>query len=109
MYNRIHKRIYKKIKQYNKIVIARHVGPDPDALGSSIGLKHIIKNTFPDKEVYVIGTPASTFKYIGELDQFSEDMYIDSLLIVTDTPDKKRVDGRKKKDNTRKNDGQPGQ
>lgn len=93
MYNRIHKRIYKKIKQYNKIVIARHVGPDPDALGSSIGLKHIIKNTFPDKEVYVIGTPASKFKYIGELDQFSEDMYIDSLLIVTDTPDKKRVDG----------------
>lgn len=93
MYNRIHKRIYKKIKQYNKIVIARHVGADPDALGSSIGLKHIIKNTFPDKEVYVIGTPASKFKYIGELDQFSEDMYIDSLLIVTDTPDKKRVDG----------------
>ena len=93
MYNRIHKRIYKKIKQYNKIVIARHVGPDPDALGSSIGLKHIIKNTFPDKEVYVIGNPASKFKYIGELDQFSEDMYIDSLLIVTDTPDKKRVDG----------------
>lgn len=93
MYNRIHKKIYKKIKQYNKIIIARHVGPDPDALGSSIGLKHIIKNTFPDKEVYVIGTPASKFKYIGELDQFSEDMYIDSLLIVTDTPDKKRVDG----------------
>lgn len=93
MYNRIHKKIYKKIKQYNKIVIARHVGADPDALGSSIGLKHIIKNTFPDKEVYVIGTPASKFKYIGELDQFSEDMYIDSLLIVTDTPDKKRVDG----------------
>ena len=93
MYNRIHKRIYKKIKQYNKIVIARHVGPDPDALGSSIGLKHIIKNTFPDKEVSVLGTPASKFKYIGELDQFSEDMYIDSLLIVTDTPDKKRVDG----------------
>lgn len=93
MYNRIHKKIYKKIKQYNKIIIARHVGPDPDALGSSIGLKHIIKNTFPDKEVYVIGNPASKFKYIGELDQFSEDMYIDSLLIVTDTPDKKRVDG----------------
>ena len=92
MYNRIHKRIYKKIKQYNKIVIARHVGADPDALGSSIGLKDIIKNTFPNKEVYVVGTPANKFKYIGDLDQFNEDMYIDSLLIVTDTPDKKRVD-----------------
>ena len=93
MYNNIHKKIYKKIKKYNKIVIARHVGPDPDALGSSIGLKEIIKNTFPNKEVYVVGTPASKFKYIGSIDQFNEEMYSNSLLIVTDTPDKKRVDG----------------
>lgn len=93
VYNRIHNKIYKKIKKYNKIVIARHVGADPDALGSSIGLKDIIKNTFPGKEVYVVGTPASKFKYIGQLDHFTEDMYLNSLLIVTDTPDKRRVDG----------------
>ena len=82
MYNNIHKKIYKKIKKYNKIVIARHVGPDPDALGSSIGLKEIIKNTFPNKEVYVVGTPASKFKYIGSIDQFNEEMYSNSLLIL---------------------------
>lgn len=93
MSHNIYKKIYKKIKKNKKIVIARHVGPDPDALGSSIGLKEIIKNTFPEKEVYVVGCPASKFKYIGEMDRFTEDMYLDSLLIVTDTPDKKRVDG----------------
>ncbi len=89
----IYKKIYRKIKKYNKIVIARHIGPDPDALGSSVGLKEIIKKTFPEKEVYVVGSPASKFKYLGTLDKFQESMYQDSLLIVTDTPDRKRVDG----------------
>lgn len=93
MYNRKYNEIYKKIKKYDTIVIARHVGADPDALGSSLGLKEIILNTFPKKKVYVIGHPASKFKYLGILDKFEETMYENSLLIVTDTPDKKRVDG----------------
>ena len=39
----IYKKIYKKIKKYDTIVIARHVGPDPDALGSQLGLKkHLV-------------------------------------------------------------------
>lgn len=88
----VHKKIYKQIKKYNKIVIARHVGADPDALGSTIGLKEIILNTFPNKEVYVVGMPASRHKYIGQLDKFTDDMYNNSLLIVLDTPNKKRVD-----------------
>lgn len=86
-------KIYRKIKKYNKIVIARHVGPDPDCLGSSIGLRDAILNKFPKKEVYAVGNPASTFRYLGNLDKFTEDMYEDSLLIVVDTPDEKRVDG----------------
>ena len=89
----IYQKIYKKIKKYYTIVIARHVGPDPDALGSSLGLKQAILNTFPNKNVYVVGCPASKFRYLGTLDNFSEEMYQDSLLIVLDTPDAKRVDG----------------
>lgn len=88
----IYKKIYKKIKKAPKIIIARHVGPDPDALGSSLGLKEIILNTFPQKKVYTIGAPASKFKFLGELDKYSSEMS-DALLIVTDTPDAKRVDG----------------
>lgn len=86
-------KIYRKIKKYNKIVIARHVGPDPDCLASSIGLRDAIINKFPNKKVYAVGNPASTFRYLGTLDKFTEDMYEDSLLIVVDTPDEKRVDG----------------
>ena len=86
-------KIYRKIKKYNTIVIARHVGADPDALASQIALRDSIKKTFPKKNVYAIGYPASKFKYLGNLDKFQESMYENSLLIVTDTPDKKRIDG----------------
>lgn len=92
VYNK-YKKIYKMIKSYDTIVIARHIGPDPDALGSSIGLRESIKKTFPNKKVYAIGLPTSKFKFMGHVDSFTEDMYKNSLLIVTDTPDKKRVDG----------------
>ena len=88
----IYKQIYKKIKKADTIIIARHVGPDPDALGSSLGLKQIINDNFPDKKVYAIGSPASKFKYIGQLDKLPENLN-NPLLIVTDTPDHKRVDG----------------
>ena len=65
MFN-IYKRIYKKIKEYDTIVIARHIGPDPDALASQIGLKEIIQNKFPKKKVYAVGCPAAKFRFIGQ-------------------------------------------
>lgn len=86
-------KIYRKIKKYDKIVIARHVGPDPDCLGASIGLRNTILNKFPNKKVYAVGSPTSALKYMGNLDRFTDDMYENSLLIVVDTPDKRRVDG----------------
>lgn len=86
-------KIYRKIKKYNKIVIARHVGPDPDCLASQIALRDVILNKFPKKQVYAVGCPTSAFRYLGNLDKFTEDMYEDAILIVVDTPDKKRVDG----------------
>ena len=88
----LYTKIYKEIKKAKKIVLARHIGPDPDALGSTLGLKEIILNNFPNKEVYVVGNSTSKFKFLGTLDKFDESMY-DGLLIVLDTPDKKRVDG----------------
>lgn len=89
----MYKEILKKIKKYNTIVIARHVGADPDALASQIALRDIIVNNFPSKKVFAVGSPASRFKFLGTLDKMNDEMYENSLLIVTDTPDKKRVDG----------------
>ncbi len=87
-----YRQIYKKIKKYDTIVIARHVGPDPDALGSSFGLKESILATFPKKKVYAVGAGTARFRYLGFVDKLPENTE-DALLIVLDTPDKKRVDG----------------
>lgn len=89
------KAIYWKIRRFNKIYIARHIGADPDALGSSIGLREIIKETFPKKEVYAIGASSAKFKYMGQVDKVKEEDFSDALLIVLDTPDLKRIDGVK--------------
>ena len=91
--NNIFKEIYKVIKKYDKIVIARHIGPDPDAIGSQIALRDSIKLTFPNKNVYAIGAGVSRFKYLGSLDKIDVTTLEDSLLIVLDVPNFIRVDG----------------
>lgn len=87
------KTILKKIKKAKRIVIARHIGPDPDALGSQFGLRALIKANYPEKEVYAIGAPSYKLKFMGTLDKMTEDLYIDALGIILDTPDIKRIDG----------------
>lgn len=42
--------ILEKIKAYDTIIIHRHQRPDPDAIGSQVGLKEILKTNFPDKK-----------------------------------------------------------
>lgn len=42
--------IIQAIQKHQKIIIHRHVRPDPDAIGSQCGLKAILQNTFPKKE-----------------------------------------------------------
>lgn len=93
MLNNIYKSIYKNIRKYNTIVLARHIGADPDAIASQIALRDIILNTFPKKKVFAVGYPTSKFRFLGLLDKFNEDLYKKSLLIVLDTPDLKRIDG----------------
>ena len=84
--------IYNLIKKYENIVIARHIGVDPDAMASSFALKNSILLTFPDKRVRLLGTGSNRFSYFGKLDKV-EEIPENTLLIVTDTPDKKRIDG----------------
>ena len=88
----IYKAIYNEIKKYKKIYIVRHIGPDPDAYGSQMSLKDTILETFPDKEVYAIGTTVAKFKYFGKVDRVSSFDYENSLLIALDVPDNRRVD-----------------
>lgn len=86
----MYKKIYREIKKYDTIVIARHIGVDPDALASQLALRDSIRLTFPEKKVYAIGTGSAKFMHIGRLDKLEP--VENALLIVTDTPDQRRVD-----------------
>lgn len=85
------RKIYKTIKKYDTIVISRHIGVDPDAMASQIGLRDAILATFPEKKVYAVGNGGNKFSYLGKLDHYDGNGE-NALLIVLDTPDKKRVD-----------------
>lgn len=87
------KSIYKTISKYQNIVIARHIGPDPDAVASQMALKDSIKLTFPDKNVLAAGIGVSRFRYLGDLDKIEEHNLDKPLLIVLDVPNISRIDG----------------
>ena len=82
--------IIKKIKEYDSIIITRHIGVDPDALCSQLALRDSILLTYPEKKVISVGTGSAKFVHIGKLDRLEK--IPNSLLIVLDTPDIKRVD-----------------
>ena len=86
----MYKKIFNEIKKYNNIVIARHIGVDPDAMASQIALRDCIRLTFPEKKVMAVGNGSNKFFSLGKLDRL--EMSDDTLLIITDTPDRKRVD-----------------
>lgn len=89
----MYKQVFKTIKKYSNIAIVRHVGVDPDAMASQIALRDAIKYTFPSKKVFALGSGTTRFNYIGKLDKATDlEGLNDVLLIVLDTPDKKRVD-----------------
>lgn len=86
MYNEL----ISKIKEYETIVIARHIGVDPDALCSQLALRDSILLTYPNKKVLAVGTGSQKFLSFGKLDKLEK--VDNALLIVCDTPDAKRVD-----------------
>ena len=74
------------VKKYNTIIIHRHTSPDGDALGSQIGLKHILQENFPEKEIYTVGDDAKRYSFMdgSEMDEIPDDKYDGALAFVLD-------------------------
>lgn len=89
----LYKKIIKIIKEYDEIVIARHISPDPDAIASQLAFRDSIRLTFPEKKVYAVGVGVSKFKYLGSLDKVDVSELENPLLVVLDVPNFVRIDG----------------
>ena len=87
------KKLLGLIEKYDRIIIHRHKNPDGDALGSQLGLLHIIKDSYPNKEVYAVGdlTPRYSFMLTQPMDEISDDMYSGALAIILDTSAKSLI------------------
>ena len=87
------KAVLDKIKEYDRIIIFRHKRPDGDAIGSTKGLRAILRLSFPQKEIYLNNCDYSDYMaFLGTEDEpLADDQYADALGIVIDTATAERI------------------
>lgn len=75
------------LRKYNTVIIHRHSNPDGDAVGSQIGLKHIIKASFPEKKVFAVGDEAGRYAFMEDsaTDIIDDSEYTGALAVILDT------------------------
>lgn len=77
----VQEEILTAIKEYQTIIIHRHQRPDPDALGSQVGLAEILRASFPEKAIYQVGGPVEGLDYLAEMQEISDEVYKNALVI----------------------------
>ena len=91
--------ILEKIREYDRIMLFRHVRNDGDCVGATKGMKSIIQATWPEKEVRIID--ADTAKYLEfmgpEDEDVADEIYESALGIVLDTASEARISNKKYK------------
>lgn len=95
--NDIWTEVLKKIHQYDSIMLFRHERADGDCVGASIGLRRILRQSYPQKNVYLIDAPAPrTLNFLGDEDgEVPDEVYSESLAIVLDSGNAERISNKK--------------
>ena len=77
-----------EIKKHDTIIIQRHKNPDWDAMGSQVGLYHLLKDNFPEKTVYMVGDESTRYAFIAgrPMDSIPDETFRDALSVILDTP-----------------------
>ena len=91
------KSILEKIKEYDSIMLFRHFRPDGDCKGATMGLRDILRLSFPEKNIYLINDDHSDFlEFMGAEDEdVADEVYEKSLAIVLDTATMDRIHNKK--------------
>ena len=88
--------ILQKIKEYNRIFIFRHLRNDGDCVGASKGLREILRESFPEKEVFLIDEETAAYlEFMGPEDApVEKGLYENALGIVVDTASEARISNK---------------
>jgi len=90
----VKEQIKQMIEAVDTIIIHRHERPDPDALGSQFGLQLTLQHQFPEKTVLSAGEMATSLSFMGKLDQVEDELYKEALVVILDTANQARIDGK---------------
>jgi phosphoesterase RecJ-like protein len=93
--------ILEEIHQNNTIIIHRHVRPDPDAYGSQCGLAEILKASYPEKNIFVVGESEPSLEFLYKMDLVEDHVYQEALVIICDTANQARVSDQRYKNGKR--------
>ena len=82
--------IREAIENHSTVILHRHSNPDGDALGSQLGLKHLILENYPGKKVFAVGDGAGRYAFMPDsiMDQITDEQYENALAIILDTSGK---------------------
>ena len=80
------KDILREIPKFDTIILHRHSRPDGDALGSQVGLKHLLLENFPGRKVYCVGDEAGFYSFMEDtvMDQIPDSAYEGALAMILD-------------------------
>lgn len=93
----VKQQILNKIKEYDRIMLFRHIRNDGDCVGATKGFKRILQLSFPEKEIYLIDEDTAKYlEFMGPEDApVADELYVDALGIVIDTATENRISNKK--------------
>lgn len=88
-------KIKEYIEKYDTIIIHGHTRPDGDCIGSQYGLYYLIKENYPNKNVYVTGETSAFVSFIGTPELINEELFKDALSICVDCATSERLSDKR--------------
>ena len=89
------RQIIDTIEKYDKIIVHRHVRPDPDAYGSQFGVVELLRQNYPNKKILAAGEHDPSLTFMRTPDVVTDEDFNGALVIVTDTANTERVDDQR--------------
>ena len=96
MHEEIKRAILDSIRAHERIILTRHLRPDGDAVGATMGLCRVLRRAFPDKRIWLANDDhAAALAFLGpEGEPPDAAQYDGALVIALDTGNAERLSNR---------------